>query len=837
MKKSAKKFLAILSTVALLIVGFASSLVIANAEAEVLNGLVPAFNGEHTQAFVPGQMNVSVATGSLSPVFDGGYYQFTTTEAIKGNRPNAQLGNVTQVASYSGYSAVALYASLPTSDNSLKMQMQFAFGNTGIDLYSIANIGAPYYLLDSNGLSVQTISGNDYFKAVTVPGGFEGYIILPFSSMANFSAHPNMVNFFNIWVEENGAAATMGSFKLSQPMLTTLPTNSAEVPEKVLLAGDSEPTYLFAPVEKAPLAVKVPAFNGEHTGAFVPDVMNVTNATGALSPVLNDGYYKVSTNDGILTTTANMQLGMVSNVISRSGYDAVAVYVSVPASENTISMQWQFAFGNTGIDQYAIANLGAVYYKLEKDGFSTDVISGNDYFKAVSVKGGFEGYVVIPFISMPDVSAHANMVNFFNVWVSEAGTATVGGFNMSAPLLVKLPANMKSYNGQAILDGAAEPTYLFTADVPVAKAPIEMKVPAFDGADTGSFVTDRMLVTTVAGAQTPVLNGGYYQFNMTDAVLAEANNSAQLGKTSNVFSYSGYDAVAVYVSVPASKNTISMQWQFAFGNTGIDAYGIANLGSTYYKMDKDGVSAAIITGDDYFKAVSLQGGFEGYVVIPFASLPVNFGAYPNMINFFNVWMRESGAATVGTFNMSCPMLVKLPENMKSYNAQALIDGNTVDMFAAKAAVSNLGAQVREKGIDENTQALRFGFTLDATGINYANADPAANGDYSRKLDENSKVVVNGETYTVKDFGAVLSLKNNSALTLDSVDNNKTIKIVAEKLYAVEADAVTYTTIVNNVPVDKADMLIYARSYVTYTDGEQDITIYGDTIARCLNNAQ
>ena len=155
----------------------------------------------------------------------------------------------------------------------------------------------------------------------------------------------------------------------------------------------------------------------------------------------------------------------------------------------------------------------------------------------------------------------------------------------------------------------------------------------------------------------------------------------------------------------------------------------------------------------------------------------------------------------------------------------------------EAPVTNLGAQIRGVGIGENTSALRFGFELPCTGVNFADATHA-NGNYKRALTADSKVVINGQAYTIVDFGAVLSLNESAELTKEEAAasaDGRTIVIPALNLYEVEDDAVTYTAVINNVPVAQAATKIFARSYVTYMDGEEAVTVYGKSIARCLND--
>ena len=147
----------------------------------------------------------------------------------------------------------------------------------------------------------------------------------------------------------------------------------------------------------------------------------------------------------------------------------------------------------------------------------------------------------------------------------------------------------------------------------------------------------------------------------------------------------------------------------------------------------------------------------------------------------------------------------------------------------------LGAQVRDTDAAGNT-ALRFGFDLTATGVKYANEDPEAANDYTRDLSA-ATVTVDGQAYTLVDFGAVLSLNAEDALTLESAaanENGTTSKVSAVNLYSVTDTTVRYTAVVTNIPAAHLGTAIYTRSYVTYNDGTKDVTVYGQTISRTVN---
>ena len=149
-------------------------------------------------------------------------------------------------------------------------------------------------------------------------------------------------------------------------------------------------------------------------------------------------------------------------------------------------------------------------------------------------------------------------------------------------------------------------------------------------------------------------------------------------------------------------------------------------------------------------------------------------------------------------------------------------------MAAQEATHIMGASVNEAGT-----SLRFGFTL--AGINNVEVDG-----YLRDI-TNATITLNGKEYKVVDFGAVISNKTGYALTLDDV-NNRTIKVVAEKVFEygdnydnTGAPYVSFACGIKNIPSSQKNALIYGRSYLIFSDGVNEITIYGDVISSYVND--
>lgn len=146
---------------------------------------------------------------------------------------------------------------------------------------------------------------------------------------------------------------------------------------------------------------------------------------------------------------------------------------------------------------------------------------------------------------------------------------------------------------------------------------------------------------------------------------------------------------------------------------------------------------------------------------------------------------------------------------------------------AAQTVQSLGRQAKPVASD-GSSALRFGFSVANTGVTYAQE-----GSYQRAL-TNAQVTVDGAACVLKDFGAVVTNKSGSTLTLEDVDGGYVRKVSAEKLYAVEEGSASFTVLVTSIPSTHLATEVYARSYVVYTitssDGTvRDLVLYGDIV--------
>jgi len=151
-----------------------------------------------------------------------------------------------------------------------------------------------------------------------------------------------------------------------------------------------------------------------------------------------------------------------------------------------------------------------------------------------------------------------------------------------------------------------------------------------------------------------------------------------------------------------------------------------------------------------------------------------------------------------------------------------------DLTTPTDAITNKGAQKQQVAEGATTTALRYGFDLACTGVTKA-------ADHSRVIADNATVTLDGKSYKLVDFGALLSTTEEADLSMNSAYNIYGIR--AYNLYNVENGVVTYTVGVSNMSLVQPDKMLYARAYVTYelTDGTQ-MTAYGEKVAYCLNDA-
>lgn len=94
---------------------------------------------------------------------------------------------------------------------------------------------------------------------------------------------------------------------------------------------------------------------------------------------------------------------------------------------------------------------------------------------------------------------------------------------------------------------------------------------------------------------------------------------------------------------------------------------------------------------------------------------------------------------------------------------------------------------------------------------------------------------NGVGYQLIRVGAVMSNKKGVTLDLESVDGSKVINVHAGYLCEVTEDSIAFAVRIINIPTQGWNTNIYARPYYIYSDGKEEVVVYGETFYQTYNN--
>lgn len=92
---------------------------------------------------------------------------------------------------------------------------------------------------------------------------------------------------------------------------------------------------------------------------------------------------------------------------------------------------------------------------------------------------------------------------------------------------------------------------------------------------------------------------------------------------------------------------------------------------------------------------------------------------------------------------------------------------------------------------------------------------------------------NGVEYKLIRMGAVLSNEKNPILDLDHL-TERTIHIPGNKLCHITEDTLSFTARIVNIPEKGKNTVISARPYYVYSDGKEEIVVYGEMVSRTYN---
>ena len=129
---------------------------------------------------------------------------------------------------------------------------------------------------------------------------------------------------------------------------------------------------------------------------------------------------------------------------------------------------------------------------------------------------------------------------------------------------------------------------------------------------------------------------------------------------------------------------------------------------------------------------------------------------------------------------------------------------------------------------DDVKGVAFRFILEATGTKI-NPD--------RSYVAKSALVErynNGVQYKLIRVGAVMSNKKDTTLHLDYVDDNRVINVKAGYLCKVTEDSLSFAVRIINIPTQGYNTAIRARPYYVYSDGTEEIVVYGDVVSRTYN---
>lgn len=127
----------------------------------------------------------------------------------------------------------------------------------------------------------------------------------------------------------------------------------------------------------------------------------------------------------------------------------------------------------------------------------------------------------------------------------------------------------------------------------------------------------------------------------------------------------------------------------------------------------------------------------------------------------------------------------------------------------------------------DVNGIAFRFSLEATGarINTDHSYVTKTGMVCRYN--------NGVEYQLVRVGAVMSNEKNPTLDLDHL-TSRTIDIKAGYLCEVTEDFLTFAVRIINIPAQGKNTVVSARPYYVYSDGKQQIVVYGEVVSQTYN---
>ena len=473
-----------------------------------------------------------------------------------------------------------------------------------------------------------------------------------------------------------------------------------------------------------------------------------------------------------------------------AGDEALVFWVSAKDQTETKGIQ-VFVMSNSATYDTTSAAVAASHPLRPNAGTYTAINTAGEVVSItadanVHIPAGFEGWIILPFNS------------FLDHWATGSGNVTIAGGSLTQ---LQFQTNYQNFYFDqfgstpdatafaAWLTGETADyghTYVGNACSVCGKA---LSTVINDCADTSNFATADTIESV--GNVTPSGSALKWTRKIDGAVSLTAPLTS--GNADD-------EALIFYVDTTEQiADTVIFTFHLNYVNSAAGYY--LNAGQPYYLVTKDGVIENTFTGYNLPLAKDLQ----AWVIIPIAS--IKNATADKLTNF---WMQT------GT----------------NLNSVLYIDdiGFAADVDAAKSYLAdNLASQTVTttvgSSINEAETALRFGYTMAVGNV-------TVDG-YLRDI-TNATISLNGTEYKLVDFGAILSNNAEATLTHAGVDGSKTINIRAEKLYACSETEISFACGIKNIPESKKDALIYSRPYLIYSDGVNEITVYGEISQQSVN---
>ncbi|MBR7132095.1 MAG: dockerin type I repeat-containing protein [Clostridia bacterium] len=681
MKKILKTAFAITIALCLLV----SSLVFAEAEATYTKVYKPYYlneagDGEYTvrPADVSFPSWIQKANAYFTPTED--ISDFGLTSGLKFTNPSSDVQTQIYMAPMT-YAEASGYIFRIESDatGSFKLPMYIIQSTNGVDMQQKYHYYTNWYILADGASNWELKDGNaGAGYSAEFPAGFDGYVYIPFESMSNGGtawADTDTIHGIVAWMGSGFTEAT-----ISMPMFVDRATlvNGLPTADKVIYE-DAEVTFFSADDntsddEETSLYTKV----------YESKFMNA-NRTAEIAVSPRDTAFPSS----VQTTTAKH----FTPVRDRSDFGLPAGLKFEPTSTNNGYMQFStMTYGEASGYIFHVKNhLNAEYdvpmYILQVNGDSV-AAAYNYYVKYYILRDGdtawrsatgenygpripanFEGYIYIPFDSMPNSSMGA--------WRDDI---EICGFLARGRDGVEMNA---TFSAPLFVDRDTLVNGLPTADKVIFEdSEVEFFSKTYESATTYTKVYESKIMNSAGTAEYPVFPydtafpSWMQQVNTHFTPTADNSdfglpvgmqfNNPASGQAQLYFSTMTYAEAAGYIIRVTSDNTapFKIPIYLIFKNDGAKLK-YQHSGVKWFLLEEGDIAWEEVAVDGY--GVEMPAGFDGYLYIPFDTLSDN-GSKPfvdvDAICGISVW-NASGLTTTAT--LSIPMFV----DRKTLNDKAM----------------------------------------------------------------------------------------------------------------------------------------------------------------------